>query len=196
MPRRTFMTVAWVAALLLLAAPSARGDAFTLSDPDDSPGGLDISYVKHSHRTVQATGQRLLRHRLTTYEAWDTSVLARGSRIYFFFNIDADADYERRLTINVSEDGTLYAEMDNPSSGWTRGYARVWRPNRRSVAIEFPTRLLKRDLAKYRWYGDTVFHLSEHPDCGDVGNVSVLCGDRAPNVDGDILHASGVHNER
>ncbi|MBW3595529.1 MAG: hypothetical protein KY391_08115, partial [Actinobacteria bacterium] len=72
-----------VAAALLgsaLAAPSAA-DTARFSDPNDTPGKLDVKTVRHGH-----DGSRLV-HNLSTYRRWNSRTL-RGDETYIGFYLD------------------------------------------------------------------------------------------------------------
>lgn len=171
------------AAIALTVASPVSGDVKTRMDADDNPGRLDVRSAMHAHKVVEASGQRLLRHRIETYEGWRSRILDGGSTsIHLFFNTDDDGRPERSLSIDRYE-GALFAEMKDPFDDESPvfGYALVWRPNRSRIAVQFPVELLGPGVDSYRWYVQTNFNSPQHARCGDVGDVSVVCIDRAPS---------------
>lgn len=162
-------------AVVLAALAPAAADTGARNDRNDSPGLLDMKRVIHRH-----AGDGILVHRFRTFDAWDWSIFEEGSRVYFSFFVEAGSTEDRTLQVTASSDGTPYAEMTDADGG-TLGYARVWKPSPRSLQVEFPKRLLGKKVSEYRWKVRTIFHQTDHPDCGTSGDVRVLCNDRAPN---------------
>lgn len=179
--RRAVLATATVLGLLVVAVPAALADNVTRSDPDDSTGGLDIASIAHSH------SEGVLVHRFSTYEAWDTAVLQDGLS-YAKFNFFIDQRYIT-ATVDVEDDGTLYAEIRNFRTQRIIGFAKVWRPDERSLRIEFPKRVLGRGVTSYRWSALTSFHQQGHESCDSDSETTtvVACGDPAPTR-GFITH--------
>ena len=168
--------VSFTAAFLLsgVFAGQASADVLRAPDRDDAPGRLDVRFVVHGHWRNLESGERLLTHRLATYETWRPGILRYRGRIEFRFDVDEDWDFERRLSIGVTK-GSLYAEMTNDSELETLGYAKVWRPGSRSVKVKFPPSLLGAPgITSYRWYARTAIV------CQETDHVVVICGDNAP----------------
>jgi hypothetical protein len=161
----------------------ALADGLTSSDLDDSTGGLDISSVRHAHWVVASTGQRLLRHRIQTFESWDDDVISDAhTHFYIYFNTDNDARVERRLWVDT-KDGTLFARMEGPNEGGrVFGFAQIWKPRDDALIVQFPRALLGKSISRYRYYVESVFHDDLHPDCGTVDDMVFLCFDRAPEA--------------
>jgi hypothetical protein len=124
-------------------------------------------------------------------EEWPSSVLDDGhpyNDLSIGFNIDEDARLERELVFGRTEDGSLYAVMQSGGrKRSTRGYAKVSRPDERTVVAVFPRNLLRRGLDSYQWMVESRYHHPDDPDCGDTGGVAVSCYDRAPDK-GTIAH--------
>lgn len=140
-----------VGIVIVIAAMPVWADGLSRDDPDDAGHQLDVAETSHGHLKVR--GGRFLTHRISTFEAWENSVL-EGSSLRIFFNLDRDPETERTLLVTLNEDGSLNAEMHG--NGKLRGYARAWRPDDRTVKVAFPPSLLRRGLEVYRWRVETV----------------------------------------
>lgn len=177
---RVVRAAALAVALILVATTPAAADRKVRVDPDDSTGALDIAEVAHNHN------RGLLTHRLTTYERWETSVLEDGlSDIYFDFFVGDRYVYAR---VDVSPDGTLFGEMRNRDTERIIGFVKVWRPSKRKLRIEFPKRMLGRNVTSYRWSASTSFHRDGHETCGSGPHIIIACIDYAPSR-GYIRHS-------
>lgn len=159
--------------------PSALADSKTRKDADDAAGKLDVQSVQWKH-----SSGRLLIHHLTTYEAWTNDVFQKGSYIFFSFKM---GDRRRQLFVSTSEDGTLFGQMTDPDTGRIVGFAKVWRPDERSLQVEFPRRFLGRSVSRYKWEVTTNFHEEGHPECGTQGSGVISCPDRVPDT-GRLAH--------
>lgn len=158
----------WV---MLVASGAGLADTKVKNDANDTPGGLDIASVSHGHRDRQLT------HRMTMYEAWDNSVLADDARIYFtFYGLRSDT---RTINVDVSPDGTLYGEVIRWDGETVLGYVKVWRPDDRTVQIQFPKRTLQHGgLKRYSWDALTI---SRGPEGSECDGDSYLCADDVPD---------------
>lgn len=167
-----------------------------VTDRDENASLLDIEAASHGHSRAGG-GQHLLVHEVQMYEPWDSSVLETESivaSLMFHFDLNDEYDdpiralgfcgegFERTLNIDVAEDGSLYAEM-RKTSGYVRGYAKVWRRDDRSLSVSFPKRLLARRLEVYSWCVDTGFHdpSRDADHCGSSEDRETFCVDRAPD---------------
>lgn len=165
----------------MVLASAATASAALVTDPDDSPGGLDVSAVRQGYHEIIGTGQRLIRHRIETLEGWDIATFLEGNT---YAEIDFDLDgggLDRRLTIDAS-DGSMYAVMYGSKPHLLLGYARVWKPDPKRVVVEFPRRLFDAQSDGYRWRVRTVFHDDSYPDCATVDDMVFLCADHAPDT--------------
>lgn len=169
---------------LLLMVPVALADRARVEDADDSPGSLDIRFVGHRHEN------RLLVHRIRTYEDWDMTVLQEGSYFYVMFHTDGDKKPDRLIFVAPAPDGTPFAQMKNPKNNRIVGYAKVWHPTDQVLQLEFPRRMLGKDVTKYRWKAESVFHQEGHPECGTSGDAISQCPDHAPQR-GTVGHKLG-----
>ena len=185
-----------VAVVVQLMGAHALGDTMSFDDPNDSRSPLDLRVVKHGH-TRTADGHRLITHSLRMDQDWRSKLLANAdiAQIRIHFDLDGHnhasdplgmgfcgEGFERTLNVDVSPDGTLYAEMLGPRG--VRGYAKVWRTSGSSIKVAFPKRLLKRPLAQYQWCAFTLFHDDKRSseNCGSSDEVEVDCPDRAPDT--------------
>lgn len=165
---------------LLVTTTSALGDTTRLRDPNDTDGNLDIKFVVQGHRS-DTSGPRMIRHRLTMYERWGKRALTRQNNfINLFFDTDKDNGFERRLNMDV-RDGELRAKMQTWRGLEEVGFAKIWRPNRRSVAVAFPKRWLGAGVRSYQWIGYALYSIKGEGPCGLQGDVYSGCTDRLPN---------------
>ena len=152
--------VTLVAALLALPAPAAA-DGGRFRDPDEKPfcespdpcpdtDYIDFDRVSYGHGRTAG----LLRHGVHTRERFKTKDMGgrHGVTIYFLFETDGDERGERMLRVR-RKDGKLSGRMFRGKYFFKKvgGRVRVWRPDRRSLKVRFPLRLLGDDLERYRW---------------------------------------------
>ncbi|MFN2588250.1 MAG: hypothetical protein ABR613_09055 [Actinomycetota bacterium] len=168
----------------------ALGDDRSFDDADDADGRFDVATARHGHDEI-TTDQVLVSHGFEFYETWENEALeAPLNRIVLFFNLDDDSHAERRLSIDVSEDGSLHAVMiadRRRKQDRVRGYAHVWRSSDRGVEIRFPTALLANRVGDYQWRITTEYNDDADLECGTVGGVVATCYDSAPD-EGSYRH--------
>lgn len=171
--------VALTLTMLLIAAPAAA-DTTRHRDRNDTDGKLDVRLVVQGHRRG-SSGTPMLRHRLTMFERWGKRALSQQNNfINLFFNTDDDRGFERRLNIDV-RNGRLRAKMQTWRGLDRVGFARIWRPNRRSVTVAFPKRWLGSGVRSYEWIGVALYSIKGEGPCGLQGDVHAGCSDRLPN---------------
>lgn len=145
-----------------LAVPgSAWADGGRFRDPDEQPfcetsdpcpddDYIDFDKVTYGHGPTE----RVLRHGVHTRKGWKTKDMggAHGVTIYFVFDTDGDPEGERTLRMR-RKDGELRGRMFRGKhlSKKVGGRLHVWRPDRRSIKVRFPVRLLGEDVDSYRW---------------------------------------------
>lgn len=195
------LAVPLVLAAVVLMGGHALGDTTSFQDPNDSRSPLDLRVARHGH-TRTADGHRLITHSLRMDQDWRSKVLANAdiAQIRIYFDLDGHnhasdplgmgfcgEGFERTLDVDVSPDGTLYAEMLGRHG--VRGYARAWRTSTSSIKVAFPRRLLKRNIGQYQWCAFTLFHDDKRSseNCGSSDGVEVDCPDRAPDT-GTVTH--------
>lgn len=182
------------AAALLIATP-ASADTYTIADADDSPSALDVASIMQSHERL-SSGQLLLSYTIEMYEPWSSETLKEAEvsdiSLHFDLNNEHEAAYralgfcgegfERILELGVSGDGSLYGELRTPRQKVV-GFAKVWRPDDKSVQMSFPKSALKPHLHSYQWCAQTAYHEATEPssECGESSDVFTLCTDRAPD---------------
>ena len=132
---------------------------------------MDIETAAHTHRNGR------LVHRVRLHERWRAGAL-RGYNRWIVFWISTNDDprdpegFERHIWID-HKDGRLRAVMLRPSGGLhatldeRMARVSVWRPNRHTVFVRFPERLLGRGVANYRWYAQTSWKTGRGPCSGD-----------------------------
>jgi len=147
-----------------------------VEDPRDTPDVMDLAEVEHGHRTTFGGGY-VLTHTLRTHDAWGDD-LFYGAR-WDFFLPDGDRAPDRSLLLGRNSDGSFSAEMENSRD--VIGFANVWRPDDRSIRVEFPRRLLGKRVKSYRWKLYLSYPCSRDED--------VQCEPTTPDThEGKILH--------
>lgn len=157
---RVAVAVAVMVAVAATVGIAGAGQA-SFKDPDEKPfceGGdcPDTDYMDF-RRATQGHGAkpRQLRHGVHTYKRWKTKVLGgrRGTTIVIYFDVNGKNRPERQVKIR-RKDGKLWAAMFRGRPYFRRripGRVLVWRPDRRSIKVGFPARLLRDDIDRYRW---------------------------------------------
>jgi hypothetical protein len=173
---------AGVVALALLVVPGLLGvpagaDTGEHSDPDDSPGVLDIATIDHGHKMVD--GRRKLVHTITTFESWDLDDINSNDSLQMEFQLPGNnrtSPPERLIVINVKK-GALKAKMYD-----TRGDPPAFianlalsRPTGDSIRVTFGKRLLRKSLGSYKWRAFTYYEKTDSP-C----SRPEACSDQAP----------------
>lgn len=182
--RRTLGRLVGAAALSCLITAGSAFAGGSSTDPDDTFGPLDV----RSMTEATAPGQQLY-HSVTMWPKWSNSaVRAKLNYIRLGFNLDADRVVERHLEIHVYQ-GSLFAAMTCDCGGKDKliGYAKVWRPDEHTVAVEFPKSMLGAKIHRYRWAVWTRFASPNNQNCFQGGDVVAACYDRAPNT-GWLVH--------
>ena len=114
-------------ALVFLVASTvpAGADQISVEDPDDSPSAIDVARVVQGHYAATAL------YRIIAHEKWNSAALDNGS-IVFAFDIDNDADIERRSIVYYKGGGgsQLRSRIVN-SHGRRIGSAVLRRPSSR-----------------------------------------------------------------
>lgn len=175
----TRLVIPGIVLVALVAAPS-MADTTWLRDPDDTDGKLDIKSVVQAHEMDSPVGEAI-RHRLTMFRYWNKKALrSRNNFINLFFDTDDDKGFDRRLNIDV-RNGALRAKMEKWPGLEDVGFAKVWRPNGRSVSVAFSESWLGRRVGAYQWIGYSVYTVQAEASCGFQGDQFFRCTDRLPN---------------
>jgi hypothetical protein len=178
---RRVLVLVFILVGLVLTASSAAADHARFTDPDDSFGRLDIAWIRQTHeRSAQ------LSYRIATYRRWRTAQF-NGAITPFriIFDTDHDGNVDRTLGLDVSRDGSWFAEMTG-SNGRVKGYGRAWKPDRRTIQVVFPESLLGKNVDLYRWIAQTSYHRTKSRHCGDTSDLQRYCSDTAPNRRGKV----------
>lgn len=147
-----------IALVLCLPAPAGANGGGS-RDPDEQPfcesGDCpDTDYMDFRRASFGHADGRRLQHGIATRERWKTKELGgrHGVTIYFDFSTDDDARIERLLRVR-RWNGELRGRMFRGKYHRKRvpGAIRVWRPDRRSVKVRFPARLLGDGVEQYGW---------------------------------------------
>lgn len=152
--------IALLTAALLAAATPALAGGGAFRDGDEQPfcetGDCDDTDYMDFRRLTFGHGrsESVVRHGIRTLKRWKTKELGgrHGVTIHVHLDTDGDERVERSLRIRRKH-GSLWAGMFRgkhlrKSVG---GRIRVWRPDRRSVKVRFPVRMLGDEVRRYRW---------------------------------------------
>lgn len=175
---RAVRTAVLAVAMALTISPTVGyADTKTRSDPDDSPGSLDIASVSHAHGV-----RGLLVHTVKTFGPWENDLLEEPSTD-FSLSIRFGDRYRRYrwIVIDVAEDGTLYGVINHPRRDEILGFAHVWRISKSGFKVAFAKRDISRHLDSYKWQVASSFHDSSSSECGSDGGHSITCIDVAPD---------------
>lgn len=170
----TSMIVATLVGLSL--GTMAIADQVGQRDPKEFPTVLNISFISHGHGHPRDKQVAWLQQRIRMYKAWRSKRLRRYGDLSLTFpsrDRSIEVFYHRGLRARMTKD-----------SGRIVGRPKVWRPDRRTVAVSFPHRWLGANVQHYNWRAVAVFA----PPCEDV--VDPACPaviDVAPN-EGNLRH--------
>lgn len=149
-----------VAGALLVPGP-AGADRGRFRDRDEKPfcespdPCPDTDYIDFDRLSFgHGPKARVLQHGIHTRERWKTKDLGgrHGVTIYIAFDNDGDRASERLLRMRRLK-GELWARMFR-GKGYRKEVGpplRVWRPDRYSIKVRFPLRLLGDEVDTYRW---------------------------------------------
>lgn len=154
--------LAAVATALLLAPVPALADGGAFRDGDEqpfceAPGDCpDDDYMDFRRASFgHGRAERVVRHGVRTRKRWKTKELGGryGVTVYLQVSNDDDRRVERSLRIRRKH-GELWGGMFRGKYFRKKvdGRVRVWRPDRRSIKVAFPVRMLGDDVERYRWY--------------------------------------------
>jgi hypothetical protein len=176
--------------VLMAMTSLALADTIQVEDPEgdnfapDHAAILDIKSASHDHSTDSVSGQGLLKHTITTYDAWDSSVLRDGTLLFIDFQVPG-MNCGACLSLRITEDhGSLRAAMyrlfSTGKAPQFRGFAQAIKPDATTVTVEFSRSLLKprhpAALKSYLWRAASFDHACQESQ-GDQTN---FCSDRAP----------------
>lgn len=183
------LTILVLSVTLLVGSFSSSGAADTarFTDPNDTPGKLDVRAAGQDH-----DGGRLV-HSVSTFRRWRPRAL-RSDETYIGFYLDAgsdDSSADRFIWVRWKKGRGLYAQIFRPlthANGDLLGPVRVSRPNPRSVVISVRLAQLSKGIRNgYRWRVTTSYEktTSEGP-CGNDNAGSSFptgaCVDNAPQL--------------
>jgi hypothetical protein len=175
--RRTARLLGISLTAALMIGGVAGADQKNMDDPNDAEGAMDIQSISHGHkrRQLDEVGryQHLLVHRFETFDAWEDIEVNRS---IISFSFGEKREWGRSLRIRMDRSGALYGEM---LAGHDRlvGYARVTRPDDRSLRVIFPRSLLQKGATAYRWSVNIQPKLKSHPECVHDPNSDVVSND-------------------
>ena len=145
------------------------------TDPDDTPGRLDLAAVVHRVRQHPG-GQVRLRWTVRTRTAFDPQVLRnRFRRFTVELDTDGEAGAERNVRL-VSRPGGVVAEVVSNATREVIASLSALRPDRRSLAFAGPRELV--GARRYFWYSD--FHTRHSSACGRGDGFPITCQDSVP----------------
>lgn len=157
---RAVLVLCALSAVVVLPG-TAAGDAGLARDPDDTPGRLDVRYIRHGHGTRAA----LIRHRISTRGEWRNRLLRRkgAGRIYLIFSTSGGNCAELRMRV-ARRKGELRAAIQSydplgcgpnddfgGQSNFQRVDAEIERRRGTELIVTFPKRELDPGLDEYSW---------------------------------------------
>lgn len=176
-----------MALLIGILVSSATADTARFTDPNDTPGKLDVKTVHQGH-----DGTRIV-HTARTFRRWRSRTLS-GDETYIGFYLDAGTKgrrADRFVWVRWKQGRGLYAQIFRPlthANGDLLGPVRVSRPNLRSVRISLrPSQLSEGIRNGYRWRVTTSYEKSTaQGPCGNDGQASSFptgaCIDNVPRL--------------
>ena len=164
--RVTGLVLVGVVAALAFAS-TAHSNTRTLRDKSDVPGPLDIRSATAGHK-----GGHLLRHTISTFESWPTSLIGVHTPNFLALGVDAHGNSTfDNYVFFYSKGGRMRAVLtDRRGNALDRLHA--YRPNLHAAGVLIPRADLDVD-GGYRWKALTVFRSAS----GDI--VDVLPGGNA-----------------
>lgn len=148
------------------------------SDPDDTPGALDLDAVAHQVRQLSPPhGAVRVRWTLRTHQRFDPSVLQSRHRR---FTVELDTDGERGAERNirlVMRSGRVVAEVVSNATREVLATLGTDRTDRRSLSFAGYKGLV--GARRYFWYSD--FHSPASPACGRGNGFPIVCQDSVPD---------------
>jgi hypothetical protein len=157
--------------LVLLVTVPAYADTRAVEDPETGDT-MDAVEATHGHHSSE---EGLIVHTVTMAQPWDNSgLVAISIKVRF---PKADGKPARRVWVDQNPDGSLRARILG-SRGQVLGHGNAWRPDDRSVQVEFSRELLGWKVTAYRWrvkifqpcppsQPDCVIEFDYVPDKGD-----------------------------
>ncbi len=147
-----------------------------VSDPDDTAGPLDVARVAHRIRTDERARHARITYRVRTYQDFDAGRLHPHRRTLV---VELDTDGGRGATRNLrisARDGRPVAELISNATREVIAELPVQRPDRRTVAVSGPRRLL--GARDYFW--TATYHRPGSRACGTQDGHPVWCQDTVP----------------
>ena len=172
--------VGWIVAVivvalslpLILPGHEATAQHVRVLDGSVTRGLLDI-------RATRNSGDQAANIWIVTYQRWDIDAMWDQGYLLAWFDTNDEEGYDYYVLARsdgIRMRGILY--RDNESSKDKRiAKVTVWRPDRRTVRMRVPLRLMEVGPARltYLWYAQTIF---------TGRRCRTVCLDRAPNRNG------------
>lgn len=133
-----------VGVLILLVSVPAYANTRAVEDAETGDT-MDAVEATHGHHSTE---KGVLVHRITMAQPWDNSDLVAVS-----INIrlsKAKARPAKRVWVDQNADGSLRTRILE-RRGQVLGHGNAWRPDDRSLQVEFSRKLLGRKITAYRW---------------------------------------------
>ncbi len=148
------------------------------SDPDDTPGALDLASVGHLGRQLSPPhGPVRLRWTVRTHEPFAPILLdSRHRRFTVELDTDGEAGAERNIRL-VAREGTVVAEVVSNATRDVIATLRTRRLDNRSLSFAGYKGLV--GARRYFWYAD--YHSRNSAACGPGDGFPITCQDSAPD---------------
>jgi hypothetical protein len=169
--------------VVVAVALNASANHIDVTDPNDSPGRLDISRVQ-----VVGTIRRPI-WKETTFREWSNRhIYERGFLLVFLdtFGTNQRPDYYALIhSVGTRLTAELFRDRQNKRD-FRVSFLDVWRADRRSASVRVPLRKLRfgEQRVEYTWFARTVY--SGFQECSNI------CFDSAPNGQPIIEPRPGV----
>jgi hypothetical protein len=148
------------------------------TDPDDTPGALDIAAVRHRVRQLSAPcGAVRVRWTVRTQQPFDQGILVNRHRR---FTVELDTDGEPGAERNVRlvvRDGRVVAEVVSNATRQVIATMSTQRTDGRTLSFVGDKGLV--GARRYFWYSD--FHSRNSAACGRGDGFPITCQDSVPD---------------
>lgn len=133
-----------VGMLIFLLSSPALADTTVQEDPE-TDDIMDVVEATHGHHAAE---RGVLAHTITMAEPWGNEDLEAA-----VINIRLSSDegrLARRIWVDQNADGSLRTRVLG-RKGNVLGHGNAWRPDERTLRVEFSKRQLSRRVDSYKW---------------------------------------------
>jgi hypothetical protein len=147
----------------------------TLTDADDTPGGLDLAAVSHAVREDGPDAS--LRFTVRLHAPFEASTLHRRHRLIVAeLDTDGGSGAERNITV-YARHGQVHADLISNATREVVRRLRVRQVSDNAVRVRGPRRLI--GARRIFWY--SLYHRTGHRSCGWDDGFPITCSDSVPD---------------